>query len=67
MLSPVGQRLRQTLRKLPKASPISPAKIVPKIRIIVEFEYIARRRPVGLYGTEVAYPWGGQYLTGEKG
>ena len=32
MLSPWGQRLRQTLRKLPKARPNRPAKIVAKMR-----------------------------------
>jgi hypothetical protein len=36
MLSPAGQRLRQTFRKLPKANPNRPAKIVPRMRIIVE-------------------------------
>jgi hypothetical protein len=41
MLSPAGQRLRQTFRKLPKARPSSPAKIVPRMRIIDEVEYIA--------------------------
>jgi len=41
MLSPFGQRLRHTFRKLPKASPKSPAKIVPKTRIIDEVEYTA--------------------------
>jgi hypothetical protein len=41
MLSPVGQRLRHTFRKLPKASPRSPAKIVPRRRIIEEIEYTA--------------------------
>jgi hypothetical protein len=46
MLSPRGQRLRQTFRKLPKARPNSPAKIVPRMRIIVEVEYIARHRRV---------------------
>jgi len=32
MLSPSGQRLRQTLRKLPKARPASAAKAVIKAR-----------------------------------
>ena len=41
MLSPAGQRLRQTFRKLPKASPSSPAKTVPKMRIMREVEYTA--------------------------
>jgi hypothetical protein len=41
MLSPVGQRHRHTFRKLPKASPKRPAKIVPKTRIIDEVEYKA--------------------------
>jgi hypothetical protein len=36
MLSPAGQRLRQTFKKLPKARPSNPAKIVPRMRIIVE-------------------------------
>ena len=34
MLSPSGQRLRQTFRKLPKARPNSPAKTVPRMRIM---------------------------------
>jgi len=41
MLSPSGQRLRHTFRKLPKASPRSPAKRVPRTRIIEEIEYTA--------------------------
>jgi hypothetical protein len=41
MLSPSGQRLRHTFRKLPKASPRSPAKMVPTMRIIEEIEYTA--------------------------
>jgi hypothetical protein len=40
-LSPAGQRLRHTLRKLPKASPNRPAKIVPRMRIMREVEYTA--------------------------
>jgi hypothetical protein len=39
MLSPAGQRLRHTFRKLPKASPRSPAKMVPKTRAMEEIEY----------------------------
>ena len=42
-LSPAGQRLRHTFRKLPKASPSRPAKIVPRMRIIDEVEYTALR------------------------
>src|SRR5258708_15645057 len=38
-LSPSGQRLRHTFRKLPKASPSSAARIVPKSLIIGEVEY----------------------------
>jgi len=38
MLSPAGQRLRHTLRKLPKARPNRPAKIVPRMRIRCGFE-----------------------------
>jgi len=33
----------------------------------IEFEYIARRGPVGLYGTDVACRKNGQSLEGEKG
>ena len=39
MLSPAGQRLRHTFRKLPKASPRSPAKMVPRTRTMEEIEY----------------------------
>jgi len=39
MLSPSGQRLRHTFRKLPKASPRSPAKMVQKTRAMEEIEY----------------------------
>jgi hypothetical protein len=39
MLSPAGQRLRHTFRKLPKASPRSPAKMVPKTSAMEEIEY----------------------------
>ncbi len=46
-LSPAGQRLRHTFRKLPKASPSSPAKIVPNMRIIVEVEYTSAAPPQG--------------------
>jgi len=35
MLSPSGQRLRHTLRKLPKARPNNAAKIVQKMRIAI--------------------------------
>jgi hypothetical protein len=48
MLSPWGKRLRHTFRKLPKASPRRPAKIVPKMRIIFEVEYTAPHRGGGL-------------------
>src|SRR5271157_1150041 len=40
-LSPSGQRLRHTFRKLPKASPINAAKTVPRTRIMREVEYTA--------------------------
>ncbi len=39
MLSPSGQRLRHTFRKLPKASPRSPAKMVERTRAMEEIEY----------------------------
>jgi hypothetical protein len=45
MLSPAGQRLRHTFRKLPKARPSRPAKNVPRMRIIDEVEYIAATPP----------------------
>jgi hypothetical protein len=36
MLSPAGQRLRHTLRKLPKARPNRPANTVARMRIMRE-------------------------------
>ena len=36
MLSPSGQRLRHTLRKLPKARPRTAANVVPRMRIMCE-------------------------------
>src|SRR5579863_1549442 len=39
MLAPAGQRVRHTLRKLPKARPISPAKTVPRMGSMRGFEY----------------------------
>jgi hypothetical protein len=41
MLSPVGQRLRHTFKKLPKANPTRPARMVPRARVIGEIEYTA--------------------------
>jgi hypothetical protein len=46
-LSLVGQRLRHTFRKLPKQRPNSPAKIVPRMRIIDVLEYTTAASPQG--------------------
>ena len=47
MLSPTGQRVRHTFRKLPKASPSSAANTVPKMRIIRRIEYTVERTKIG--------------------
>src|SRR5450631_1770567 len=44
MLSPSGQRLKHTLRKLPKANPSSAANTVTRRRIMREIEYTFWRR-----------------------
>jgi hypothetical protein len=46
MLSPAGQRVRHTFKKLPKASPMSAAKTVPRTRIIRRIEYTVERTRV---------------------
>jgi len=48
-LSPWGQRLRQTFRKLPKARPSRPAKTVPRMRIMREMSirFLRRRNQCG--------------------
>jgi len=46
-LSPSGHRLRQTFRKLPKASPRSPARTAPRMRIMKRSPGRSSIRPAG--------------------
>jgi hypothetical protein len=69
MLSPSGQRLKQTLRKLPKARPKRPAKSVPNMRIIPRLS-IRLLRHGGWLSVGVSHPfrrkkrkgWGTEHL-----